>query len=211
MQQLQKLLDRLPGGLSANVVVGIVVLLVVLFVLYRILKSLGRAKPVVQPDLSIDLEALSQSGPPDHGPTLEFYNIPVHMAAIVLAPAGREGAVASEDQVSMVIDQIVPGLEQVFAAHQPLYQSWPAQLSVQGFSNTFFSALVPPNEKKSGASGVLKGTPWCAVAGVFEGFGRRFLAGIVLRAQAPNSHGPIIVQRESQWIDILRVQQENKS
>jgi hypothetical protein len=122
----------------------------------------------------------------------------MRLAALVIAPTGRGSEPPDEDRLPAIIDHLVPGLGAVLQAHRPTVRVWPAQLSTQGFANTFFANVPLPGDKG-------KATPWCALAGRFEADGQKFLAGLVLRAAANNNLSQLIVQRESQWIDLVRV------
>jgi hypothetical protein len=163
-------------------------------------KVLGkRKKPAEQvPDLAINVLGLSAEGPPAAGPSLSYYNVPVRLAAVVLAPAGRLHELPPVQQLGEVIDVAVPGLAQVVAAHQPLVRKWPAQLSMTGFAHVFFS-----NARLPGEGG--KGTPWCSAAGVFRIEKKPVMAGLVMRAAAPNNLGQAVIEDEAKWLDILRV------
>ena len=97
----------------------------------------------------------------------------------------------------------MPGLGAVLLAHDPLVRIWPAQLSSQGFANAFFSRACLP-----GTDG--KGTCWCTMAGRFEADGQKYQAGLVLRGGREQS-GALLVERDSQWLDLLRVRLKRDS
>lgn len=177
------------AGVAAALILGVV-----------IIRRLFRRKPppeTPQPDLSIDVAALPSAGPPP-SPRLELLNVPVRIAAVVIAPIGRTATVPNEAALGELLDYVVPRLGAVYAAHRPLVRPWPAQLSSHGFANTFFVNTVLPGNKG-------KGTPWCTVAGRFECGEQKFLVGLLLCAAAPNSLSQIVVEREAQWLDMLRV------
>ena len=136
--------------------------------------------------------------PPPGPPTLEFYNLPVRLAAIVLAPVGRVRTLPSREDLPGVVDSIVPGLDRVAIAHKPLIRAWPAQVSARGFAHAFFQHVRLPGDHG-------KKTPWCSVAGRFMVDDQPMMAGLVLRAAAPNRHGQYVMEREEQWLGILRI------
>jgi hypothetical protein len=172
---------------------------VVIICLRVLLKRRGRASPPpLESNLRISVGALSQAGPPRSGPRLELYHVPVRLAVFVLAPTGRGGDLPSNDDLPAVVDQIVPGLMEILRAQQPVFRRWPAQLSTKGFSTTFFANLSLPGE-------LGKGTPWCALAGRVEAQGQKLLVGMALCSASANGLGQIIVERETDWLDILRV------
>ncbi len=199
MQALKPLLDAL--GLSADQAVaaaaGMAVLLLVAVWLLRRRRPRAAATRR-EPEGTIDVAALDQSGPSPSGPGLELYHIPMRLAVVVLCPAGRGGDEPDASQLPAIVDQLVPGLAAVLAAHRPRIVAWPPQLSSQGFANAFFSRVRLPGDEG-------KGSCWCAMAGRFAADGRKYQTGLVLRAAAVNNLGHVPVERDSQWLDMLRV------
>ena len=177
------------------IVAALVVAIVAAVAVRRLRRSLRR-EPVRQ-DRPIDLATLGEAGPPAGGPTLSVYNIPVRVAAIVLAPLGRVSRLPGAVELSAALDEVVPGLGGVVTAHMPIVHRWPAQLSTQGFANVFFAALKLPERGK--------GSPWTAVAGRVAAGGQKIAVGLVLRAAAANSLGQVVLEREGQWLDVVRV------
>ena len=189
------------GSLGADLVKYAVMALVVVAVLYVLLRVLrGRKKPVVLqvPELGIDVMQLGTQAPPSGPPSLEFYNVPVRLAAVVIAPAGRVRDLPPIDQWEDLFDAIVPGLAAVVAKHKPLVRRWPPQLSAKGFAHTFFQHVRLPGEGG-------KGTPWSSAGGLFKIEGQPLMAGLVLRTAQPSSHGQEIVDSEEQWMRLLKV------
>jgi hypothetical protein len=168
--------------------------------LYTLLRTLVRrkrsaTKTVAEPE--IDLAALATTGPPATGPTLHAYNVPMRVVVLVLAPVGRGNTLPATDQLPRIVDQIVPGLFAVAQAHQARIKLWPPQLSAQGFAAALFANLPLPGHRG-------KGTPWCAISGRFAAGDQSYLAGLVLRADAPNSLGQMTLAHEAQWLEVLR-------
>ena len=87
---------------------------------------------------------------------------------------------------------------------QPLYRGWPPQLSVFGFTQAFFNRVPLPGNRG-------KGSPWCSLAGRFETADMSYVAGLVCAAENNNALGQIVVEHEGQWLDIVRVRQEQTS
>jgi hypothetical protein len=200
---LTKILDaiRSIGGDLLVYAVAAAIVLVILIVVWKIIAGRRREAPPAAPDLAIDVNSLGAAGPPAAGPVLEHYNVPVRLAAVVLAPTGRVLDLPSVDQLPQLIDHIVPGLGQVMAAHRPLIRRWPSQLSAEGFAHAFFA-----NAQLPGDGG--KGTPWCSVAGRFKIQRQSLMAGLVMRADAANNFGQTIIHEEHEWLGILRVKSE---
>jgi hypothetical protein len=177
---------------------GGVAAIIVLWLGWRLLHKRRKAPGLLPPELRIDLAKLVNEGPPAGPPVLEFYNLPMRLAGIVLAPVGRLRELPTTAELPVVFEEVLPGLELVVKLHQPLVRFWPNQVSTRGFANAFFS-----NVRLPGAAG--KGSPWSAVAGTFKYEGAPMMIGLVLRAAAPNSLGQVIVHAEHEWLGCLRV------
>jgi len=194
--------ERVVQWLSGDLLKYGVIALVILVVLYVLCKKfpLSKKKPVYKEltNLGIDVTTLGNEGPPRRGPVLEFCNIPVRLAAVVLAPAGRARQLPPAGQLGDVFDAILPGLNKVVIAHRPLVRCWPTNVSTQGFAHTVFRQCRLP-----GDSG--KGTPWSTMAGVFKIGGQSMMAGLILRAAEPNGIGQEVVELEGQWRARLQI------
>ena len=195
-----KILDglRSVGGDLAVYAVAAVIVILILIIAWKIIAGRRRELPPPVPDLAIDVASLGSEGPPTAGPILEHYNVPVRLAAVVLAPTGRGRELPSLDQLPQLIDHMVPGLAQVVAAHRPLSRRWPSQLSAEGFAHTFFAQAKLPGDRG-------KGTPWCSAAGRFEVGRQPVMAGLVMRAESGNNFSQSIVHQQHEWLGILRV------
>jgi hypothetical protein len=190
------------GSLGADVIQWVIiaaVVLVILYIAYRVLK--GRKKPVAAkgaPGLKIDVMALGNAGPPAEGPTLELLNVPVRLAAVVLAPAGRVRDLPPPSELHDLYEAIVPGLTRVVGSHQPLVRRWPGQVSAQGFAHMFFQHVRLPGEAG-------RGTPWSSIGGLAKVEGQPFMVGLVLRTATPSSHAQYVIDSEEKWLGMLRV------
>jgi len=153
--------------------------------------------PIKSPTPQFNLDQLAPAGPLDAGPQLQCYNVPVRLVVVVLAPVGRGSHQPATDYVPKIIDQIVPGLQAAAAAHGARIKLWPPQLSTQGFAHALFSDMPLPGKRG-------KGTPWCALAGRFSADGQAFLAGLIMRAAAPNNLSQVTLDHETQWLELLR-------
>ena len=185
------------GGLLGCAVLAIVALLV-LYICWRLLRRRPGRLPLVELDLTIDVALLGTAGPPAGAPLLEHYGVPMRLAAVVVAPAGRARSLPPRDQLAGVFEAIAPGLAQVVATHDTLVQYWPGQLSISGFAHAFFR-----NVRLPGDGG--KGTQWCSAAGLVKLQGQPVMAGLLMFSQQPNGIGQLIVENETKWLDVLRV------
>jgi len=203
--------DRLPAmqnfnpnnlieslGAAWAIVAAAAVLVVLLLVLWRFLRRRGKVEAPLRADLNVEVAALADVGPPQGPPTLELYNLPVRLAAVVLAPVGVSRELPSEEQLPAMLDAVAPGLDKVAALHRPLIRRWPNQVSARGFAHLFFNHARLP-----GTAG--KGTVWSSVAGLVKVGDEPIMAGLVLRAAAPNSLGQTVIDAEHQWLGCLRV------
>jgi hypothetical protein len=199
-EHLEKVADAVGwfGGdklIWAAVILGV---LIAVYLLYRVLRGKKKAPEKRVADLGVDVAALGSEGPPPRVAQLEFYHLPVRLAAVVLAPAGRLGNLPPPHDLDRLYDSIVPGLASVVAAHEPLVRRWSGQLSVKGFAHVVFRKCPLPGDCG-------KGTPWSAMAGVTEFDGQPLMVGLILRAESSNSHGQQIVEAAPEWLDRLRV------
>jgi hypothetical protein len=184
---------------DAMLAAGIAVLLLAaIVVLWLIMRRRKAAPRPAAPQLTIDLAELGEADPPGGQPELEFYNIPVRVAAVVLAPVGLVRQLPPAEGLAELFDALVPGLDGVVARHKPLLRNWPAQVSARGFAHTFLSGVHLPGEGG-------KGTPWSSAAGMFKLHGQPVMAGLVLRAARPNSFGQVILDSEEKWLGCFRV------
>jgi hypothetical protein len=197
LDRLKESLDGVAGGLL-HYVLPAAVAVIVLWIAWRIFRRRRRVAAPVASDLNLPIASLGEAGPPPGPPFLEYYNLPMRLAAIVLAPVGRMGDLPPDDQLSPLIEAIAPGLDRVAALHRPQIRRWPSQLSANGFAHLFFS-----NARLPGDAG--KGTAWSSMAGVFKLKGKPVMAGLVFRADKPNSLGQTIIESEHQWLGCLRV------
>ena len=193
--------EVLPGAGIADLApwaVLAVLLLVGLFVLRKILERRKRRPPIVEPELKIDVSTLGTDGPPAEGPVLEFYNIPVRLAVLVLAPAGRGHDLPAEEEIPAVVEMVLPGLSRIVDTHRPLYRRWPVQLSWRGFAHTFFTNVRLPGDDG-------RGTPWSSVAGIVKTSEGSVMAGLVLRSEQATGFGHEIIEREGEWLRVLQI------
>ncbi len=194
-------LEGLPNANIADLIpwaVLVVLLLVGLFVLRKVLELRKRRPAIVEPELTIDISTLDCQGPPAEGPVLEFYNIPVRLAVLVLAPAGRGHDLPPAEEIPALVDTVLPGLSQIVHVHGPLYRRWPAQLSWRGFSHTFFTHVRLPGDDG-------RGTPWASVAGIAKTSTGSVMAGLVLRSEQDTGFGHEIIEREGGWLRVLQI------
>lgn len=170
-----------------------VLLLFAAAVIRKILKRGKASRSRIEPALTVDVDRLNTDPPPTSGPGLTFYNLPVRLVAIVLAPAGRAGVVPDAKGMPTLLDAIIPGLSDVVAAHDPVRLRWPEQLSGSGFAHSFFV-----HAKLPGDAG--KGTPLSSVAGMAKTHLGSVMVAMVVRTDRANSYGQQILETEGDWL-----------
>lgn len=198
LDKAKEAVGSLGGDLLKWVIIAAVVL-VVLYILYKVL--LKRKKPVAAkgaPGLKIDVMSLGNAGPPEAGPVLELLNVPVRLAAVVMAPAGRVRELPPPGELFDLYESIVPGMARVVETHQPLIRRWPGQVSATGFAHMFFQHVRLPGEAG-------KGTPWSSIGGLAKIEGLPVMVGLVLRTASPSSHAQYVVDSEEKWLGMLRI------
>ena len=197
---LSRIFDWIKSA-GGDLAVYAVVVAIAAVVLLLVWKVFGGRRQVVHErpvGLTVDVGSLGTAGPPAGPPVLEFYYVPVRLAAVIVAPAGRGRELPPINQLDAVFEAILPGLSQVGAAHRPLVRRWPAQLSVTGFAHTFFQHVRLPGDAG-------KGSPWSSAAGVAKLKGHSVMAGLVLRTESATTHGQVTIDSEEKWLGILRV------
>jgi hypothetical protein len=197
---LNELLSGPTGSTVKYVLLAVVaaLVLIVLAILWTRLRRRRRATKPPTVDLRIPIETLGDAGPPAGLPQLECFNLPVRLAAIVLAPVGRAGVLPADDQLLPLIEAIVPGLDKITSLHRPVVRRWPTQVSINGFAHIFFNQARLPGDAG-------RGTPWSSMAGAFKLKGQPLMAGLIFRAAAPNSLGQTIIESDHDWLGCLRV------
>ena len=180
--------------------IGLIVAVVVLVVLRQMIVAMRRPKATGSGEQlpEIDLNALLYDRHAVARCQLELYNIPMQLSVAVVAPSGRDNNVPFDDELPTVLDQLSPGFAEAVRQHNPEIQHWPAQLSREGFVRKFFGHLQLPGEFG-------KGSEWTAVAGRLESSDYSLLIGLLLRAADKNSLGQIVIERETQWLDLFRI------
>jgi len=198
VNQFQDAAGWLSGAMWFYVLIGAVLVAVAVWLVYRILRAKRDVAAPAGPDLTIKLAHLGEQGPPPGTPELEFYNMPVRLAAVIIAPAGRIRELPPVEQMGPIFDALLPGLDRVVEKHGPMIRRWPPQMSAQGFAQIVFQNCRLPGEGG-------KGSPWSTVAGVFRHEGQPMMGALVLRTGRATSHGQTTINAEHEWLGCLRI------
>ncbi len=199
---MQDLFQQLQhSGWLPYVIAGVVLFVLIDgMILWSILRRRRRPATEVAEDVAIDVPGMVEQGPPQGGPQLTCYGVPVRVAVIVLAPTGRHGELPSGMEMPTLAEGIVPGLMTILSRDRPQVERWPPQLSRHGFIQSFFSNVRLPGDKG-------KGTPWCSVVGRVDHEGNSYLVGFVLCASKNNALGPVEIEHAGRWLDVLRLRE----
>ena len=170
-----------------------------LIILWVIAKALGGTKKVAAaaPESPLNVSLLDAEGPPPTGIQLTAHGTPVRIAVLVVAPAGRGQNQLDENLMNILVEELVPGIGQFISRDVPMTDMWPAQMSTQGFVNTFMSQIQLPDRGR--------GNRWSALAGRITAEEGGFLVGMALCAAKPTGLSEYTVEHDGQWSEILRV------
>jgi hypothetical protein len=127
---------------------------------------------------------------------LFVYHLPARLRLVVVAPPGTEHDVDAT-AVEKLLERVLPGLGAVAAQDKPRIRVWPAQLSQQGFTNSFHRRTV--KEEPEGEP-----SRWVLAAGRATAGRQPVLLGLGLWADEPNTLGRITLGPH-QWLDVLRL------
>jgi hypothetical protein len=181
--------------------VSALVILVLVVVFAAMLRGLlSRRKPRRLPpiDLSIDLNALAREVPAALSPRLTYQSVPVRLAAVVLAPAGRAQPLPPAQSWPQIFEALHPGFSRVVDGHRPLVRPWPPQLSDSGFAHRFFAELKLPTLGREPLE-------WSAVAGPVRFQDRTILVGLVFHTSEATTLGADILDSPVGWRRVLEV------
>jgi hypothetical protein len=186
-------------------VAGLAVLLLAGHLVRALWRALFRRRRRPRKDWDRDLrEDLDECPLPVRPPgerVLTAYHLPVRLRLVVVAPGSKEVEVDAT-AVERLLERLVPGLGEVAAHDRPLIRVWPAQLSQQGFINSFHRCTVrrePEGEPSR----------WVLLAGRTPGARPFILLGLGLWADEPNTFGRINLEPH-QWLDVLRLRPAEK-
>lgn len=176
---------------------GVLIVLLIAAVAFFVFRRRPKAPPP-PPDLRIDVRSRPLEYVPD-SPRLSIQGVPVRLAVVVLASAGRAQQIPPSERWAELFQSVVPGLADVVNTHAPQIITWPPQLSAVGFNQVFFRNLLLPGDRG-------RGTPWCALAGPARASdGRVFLIGLVMQAGEAVYLSCQTVQHETEWRKFLEV------
>ena len=198
IEQLRSLLDA--SGLRPKLpfILALFGLVAVLLVVRRVLAWIGRPGRTAIVDSSLLIDTSTLPLPRGDGTMrVTVYHVPVRLAAVVIAPLGREAESPSVGAVPRILEAVVPGLSDAFASDEPVVRIWPRQLSATGFAHSLARHVPLP--------GTGKGSPWCLVAGRVSVGRQSFAIGLALAAATPNNLSLVTIESEHQWLDVLRI------
>lgn len=182
--------------LGGSICVVLLIVILLLAAVARFLFGNRAAKDVKQKNLEEDLteypELKSRSGDRQ----LRAEGVPVRMRLLVVAPAGTASEV-DLDELPALLDDIVPGLGEIYQHDKPRVTEWPTQVSYQGFGNHFHRNMF---------TGAKEGehTRWVLIAGRVKVGKKQIMLGMALQTIKPNTIARRTVDSH-EWASILRV------
>jgi hypothetical protein len=196
--------DLLPAALKpyALVIVAgsmctiLLLAILLLAVIARFLFGGGKGKDVPQKNLEQDLSEYPELTRSSGDRQLRAEGVPVRMRLVVVAPAGTASDV-DLDELDELLDQIVPGLGEIYAHDKPRVVEWPTQVSYKGFGNHFHRNML---------TGAAEGeqTRWVLIAGRVKVGKKQIMLGLALQSIKPNTIARRTIDSH-EWASILRV------
>jgi hypothetical protein len=173
-------------------------------VLVAILMSLMRKKPkeAFDPEAGMQEDLAEYPDPPPVGSRqVTYQGQPVRIRLVVVAPVGRQ-AVAGDDDMEPILNQVVRGLGTTARQDQPQVRTWPLGMSRVGFQPMFFRRVVRPEPP---------GTPsnWILVAGQARAGAQGVLLGMALWSDEPTRIGNVAVGQD-EWNELVRIEKVKK-
>jgi hypothetical protein len=175
------------------------VLLLIILLLAAIARFVfaGRSSPDVkqrslEEDLSEYPELKSKSGDRQ----LRAEGVPVRLRLVVVAPAGTASEI-DLDELPAILDEVIPGLGEIYLYDKPRVTEWPTQVSYQGFGNHFHRNML--TGAKEGET-----TRWVLIAGRVKIGKKQVMLGVALQSIKPNTIGRRTIDSH-EWASILRV------
>jgi hypothetical protein len=172
-------------------------LVVAALVLVRIATSRKRTPPDLEKGQREDL-AEYPPPPPTTGKRLAVNGTPVRVRLVVIAPAGKQHAALTADDVPDVLDDVFRGLGQFVAADRPRVRVWPPQLSAAGFAPTFHRLVSSPDAGTNASR-------WVKLAGPARTGKRPILLGLAVLADEPVNLSDVQVET-TEWGELLHIE-----
>ncbi|MBX9678167.1 MAG: hypothetical protein K2X38_05335 [Gemmataceae bacterium] len=193
--------DALPQGARDSwtiIAIGLVVLAVLLLLgLVTLLFRRGKKAPSIQEQ---NLEERLSTYPPIKPSTgdrrLLAEGVPVRIRLLVIASTGK----ASDfdvDNLAPLLEEVLPGLGDIYLADKPRVRVWPPQVSYDGFARHFHRmTIVPEGEGKQ--------SPWVCLGGRVRVKKSQVMLAMALQALKPTTVGRRTLDSH-EWASTLRV------
>ena len=181
------------GRIGVWVLVG----LVGLAILKKLWSWLRPAQGEPSPDPALIIRCESQPEQP-HAFPIHVRNISSRLAAVVVAPLGNTTQTPSLGQIPALIDRFIPGLSQAIEQHDPILKVWPKQVSKTGFGHALIKDVQIPDDQ-------WRGSRWGIVCGPASLLEQRFVIGLVVVFDLPNSMDLISLENDGEWPSVVRV------
>lgn len=180
---------------GAVVCVGSVVVLMMLAAVFRFLFG-RRPKKAEKKNLVENLEEYPDLKSSGGDRQLRVEGVPARLRFIAVAPAGTTSEIEL-DQLGKILDELLPGLGDIYKHDKPRVKVWPPQVSYQGFAHFFHN-----NMNTGGADG--EQTRWATLAGRVKVGKKQIMVGMALQSIKPNTVGQRTLDSH-EWASVLRV------
>jgi hypothetical protein len=182
--------------LAGSICMILVIAILFLAVIARVLFGGGKAKTVPQKNLEEDLSEYPELKSTSGDRQLRAEGVPVRLRLVVVAPAGTASEV-DIDELPELLDEIIPGLGDIYKHDKPRVTEWPTQVSYTGFGNHFHRNML---------TGAAEGeqTRWVLIAGRVKIGKKQVMLGLALQSIKPNTIARRTVDSH-EWASILRV------
>ena len=144
-------------------------------------------------------EELDSCPMPVHPPGetgLAVFHVPVRIRLVVAAPVGKSSGIRLHE-IPELLDHVMPGLGELVLRQQPRIRIWPAQMSDQGFSNTFARRMIKPDPEG-------KPSNWILITGRATAGNRTLFIGLGLWSENKTSLGLRNLE-PLEWLQVLRL------
>jgi hypothetical protein len=190
--------DFVQGPPGWYVVLGVAGL-IILLIFWLLVRGLFRRPPPAPepaPSLEEDLSAYPEAKPSTGDRQLRVEGVPVRLRLVVVAPAGKDSAVHA-GEVAGMLEEILPGLGEIYRSDKPSIKVWPRQLSYEGFTKHFHRNMLTPEPEGEQSR-------WVLLGGRAKLGQQQIMLGLALQAVKPTTLGRRTVEAH-EWATILRV------
>jgi hypothetical protein len=176
--------------------------LIILFFLFRAIKGIfggsggGQKSKKNESNLIENLGEYPKPKTSTGDQQLLIERVPCRLRLVAIAPAGKLDEI-DPDEISEMLNKVVPGLGDICDTDKPRVRVWPMQVSYEGFAKHFHRNTITPEEEG-------EPTPWVIVAGRCKLGKQQIMLGLAARALKPTTVGRRTYDSH-EWASAVRV------